>query len=236
MGALAVAFQPLFAFISGGVNPDALLFAASSALFLCLARGFRRGLTRRLAAATGAVIGLGFLTKLNFAGLLPGALAGLIVLGVRGERARSLRALRLPAIAVGVAAVPIALLLLANVLVWDRSSTGATTGAFRPTDRGRLARRRARATSRSSMSCTFRARRGRCGPTSRCATYGSRASSASSAGSTRHSAAGSTTPGRPSSPCSLRWPASRSRALARRCDGAARRCSSTRRCPAACCS
>ena len=32
VGALAVAFQPTFGFISGGVTPDALLFAASAAL------------------------------------------------------------------------------------------------------------------------------------------------------------------------------------------------------------
>jgi 4-amino-4-deoxy-L-arabinose transferase-like glycosyltransferase len=133
VGALGVAFQPLFAFICGGVNPDALLFATAAALFLCLARGFRRGLTMPLALATGAVIACGLLTKLNFAGLAPGALAGLVVLGVRGEGARSLRALRLPALALAVAAAPFVLMVLANVVLWDRDPTGATTGAFRPT-------------------------------------------------------------------------------------------------------
>ena len=136
VGALAVAFQPVFAFVSGGVNPDALLFATCSALFLCLARGFRRGLTPRLAIATGAVMAVGYLTKLNVVGLLPGALAGLVVLGVRAEGARSWRALRLPAIAVGVAALPSLLLVLSNVLLWDRSATGATTGAFSPETAG----------------------------------------------------------------------------------------------------
>ncbi|HEX7292412.1 MAG TPA: DUF2142 domain-containing protein [Conexibacter sp.] len=134
VGALGVALQPLFGFISGGVNPDALLFALSGALFLCLARGFRHGFTPRLALATGAVMALGLLTKLNFAGLVPGAVAGLLVLGLRGERTRTPRALRLPALAVGVAAVPAALMVLANVVLWDRDPTGATTGAFRPTD------------------------------------------------------------------------------------------------------
>ncbi|MGN6190251.1 MAG: DUF2142 domain-containing protein [Conexibacter sp.] len=131
VGALGVAFQPLFGFISGGVNPDALLFATAAALFLCLARGFRRGLTTPLALATGAVIATGLLTKLNFAGLLPGALVALLVLGVRRE-GRSPRALRLPAIAVGVAAVPFLLMVLANVVLWKRDPTGATTGVFRP--------------------------------------------------------------------------------------------------------
>jgi 4-amino-4-deoxy-L-arabinose transferase-like glycosyltransferase len=136
VGALGVAFQPLFAFISGGVNPDALLFATASALFLCLARGFRRGLTTRLAIASGAVMAAGLLTKLNFAGLLPGALAGLVVLGVRSEDGWSVRALRRPAIALGVAAVPFVAMVLANVLVWDRDPTGATTGVFRPSTEG----------------------------------------------------------------------------------------------------
>ncbi len=45
VGALAVAFQPQFGFISGGVTPDSLLFVCSAALFYALARAFRRGLT-----------------------------------------------------------------------------------------------------------------------------------------------------------------------------------------------
>jgi Predicted membrane protein (DUF2142) len=132
VGALGVAFQPLFGFISGGVNPDALLFATAAALFLCLARGFRRGLTPALALATGAALACGLLTKLNFAGLVPGALVALVVLGVRAEGARSPRALRLPALAAAVAAVPALLMVLANVAVWGRDATGATTGVFRP--------------------------------------------------------------------------------------------------------
>jgi 4-amino-4-deoxy-L-arabinose transferase-like glycosyltransferase len=134
IGALGVAFQPLFGFVSGGVNPDALLFATSSALFLCLARGFRRGLTPPLAIATGATIACGLLTKLNFAGLLPGALAALVVLGVRSEGRFAARALRLPALAGAIAALPALLMVLANVVLWDRDATGATTGAFRPVE------------------------------------------------------------------------------------------------------
>ena len=44
VGALAVAFQPLFGFISSGVHPDALLFTASAALFF----------TRRARVSQGA--------------------------------------------------------------------------------------------------------------------------------------------------------------------------------------
>ena len=38
VGALGVAVQPMFLNASSGVNPDALLFAASAALFACMAR------------------------------------------------------------------------------------------------------------------------------------------------------------------------------------------------------
>jgi hypothetical protein len=40
---LSVAFAPLLGFMSGAVNPDALLFAVSAGLFWSLARAFRLG-------------------------------------------------------------------------------------------------------------------------------------------------------------------------------------------------
>jgi hypothetical protein len=86
VGTLGVALSPLFAFTSGGVTPDALLCAASAALFYCLARGFRRGLSERSALATGAAIAAGLLTKLTFLGLLPGALVALAIVGARAVR------------------------------------------------------------------------------------------------------------------------------------------------------
>jgi hypothetical protein len=86
VGGLGAALTPLFGFMSGAVNPDALLYAVSAALFYVLARGLRRGLTR-LAAALGAVSAVGLLTKLNFLGLVPGAILGLLVLAVRAVRA-----------------------------------------------------------------------------------------------------------------------------------------------------
>ena len=73
VGALAVAFQPLFGFIGGGVTPDNLLFAASAALIWLLARAFRVGLTPRLGAAIGLAALAGVLTKQAMFGLLPGA-------------------------------------------------------------------------------------------------------------------------------------------------------------------
>jgi hypothetical protein len=83
VGGLGVALAPLLGFISGGVNPDALLFAVCAALFYCFARAFRRGLTQRSAIAIGALIAIGSLTKLNFIGLAPGAVLGLILLARR---------------------------------------------------------------------------------------------------------------------------------------------------------
>jgi 4-amino-4-deoxy-L-arabinose transferase-like glycosyltransferase len=86
VGGLGVALEPLLGVMSGSVNPDALLFAVSAALFYCLARGFRRGLTPKLAVALGAVCAVGFLTKLTFLGLLPGAVLGVVALCVREAR------------------------------------------------------------------------------------------------------------------------------------------------------
>ncbi|HYB23807.1 MAG TPA: DUF2142 domain-containing protein, partial [Solirubrobacteraceae bacterium] len=83
VGGLGVAFAPALGYMSGAVNPDAMLFAVSAALFYLLARAYRRGLTVRLATAIGATMALGSLTKLNFYGLIPGALAALVVLAIR---------------------------------------------------------------------------------------------------------------------------------------------------------
>jgi 4-amino-4-deoxy-L-arabinose transferase-like glycosyltransferase len=116
VGALGVAFAPLLGLMAGAVNSDALLYTASAALFFCLARGFRRGLTPRLAAFTGAVIAAGLLTKLNFFGLLPGAILGLLVLTVRARRRSRRVAYRSLAVACAVAAIPPALYIAVNLL------------------------------------------------------------------------------------------------------------------------
>jgi 4-amino-4-deoxy-L-arabinose transferase-like glycosyltransferase len=109
VGAFGVALAPLLGFMSGSVNPDALLFAVSAAVFYCLARAFRRGLTRRLALALGAVTAAGLLTKLNFIGLAPGVLLGMFVLAVRAARIYGASAAwRLLAPALALALSPIA--------------------------------------------------------------------------------------------------------------------------------
>jgi hypothetical protein len=62
------------------------------------------------------VIATGFMTKLNFAGLAPGAFLALFVLAVREARGSGRGALRAPAIAAAIACVPILLFLLVNTL------------------------------------------------------------------------------------------------------------------------
>jgi predicted membrane protein DUF2142 len=132
-GGLAVALFPLLGFISGGVNSDALLFAVCAALYYCLARAFRRGLTSRLAAVIGALMAAGLLTKLNFVGTVPGALLGLVFVALRagrgaapGERRTASRAL---AIAVAIALSP-ALLYASVNLASNRPAFGVVSAAL----------------------------------------------------------------------------------------------------------
>lgn len=79
-GALVVGFQPLFGFIGGGVNNDNMLYVASAAVFVVLARCFREGLTVRRGVALGAAVAAGVLTKPTTFGLLPGVALGVVLL------------------------------------------------------------------------------------------------------------------------------------------------------------
>jgi hypothetical protein len=130
---LGVAFLPLLGFMSGAVNPDAMLYALSAALFYSLARGFRRGLTGRLAIAIGALTAAGFLTKLNFLGLVPGVVFGLALLARRasvhvgvGIAARTL------ALALVVAASPACVYVFVNVFSHHRA-LGIVSGVIAST-------------------------------------------------------------------------------------------------------
>jgi hypothetical protein len=133
IGGLAVALFPLLGFISGGVNPDALLFAVCAACYYCLARAFRRGLTLPLSIAIGALTAAGLLTKLNFVGFAPGVVLGLVLIAMRARRGGSSQqpqgALGLLSIAVSIAASPALLYALAN-LVSNRPALGAVSGAL----------------------------------------------------------------------------------------------------------
>jgi 4-amino-4-deoxy-L-arabinose transferase-like glycosyltransferase len=122
VGALMVAFQPMFGFMAGGVNADNLLYLASALTFFTLARAWRRGLTGRRSAAIGGVLAIGMLAKLTFLALVPGAALGLVLLAWRARPDGWVTALRRLAIGAGVAAAPVGLYLLLNATVWSRGS------------------------------------------------------------------------------------------------------------------
>ncbi len=128
VGAVCVALQPLFAFVCGSLNPDSMLFAVSAALLVCLARAFRRGLTRRLAITLGVLVAIGFVTKLNFIGFAPGVFAGIAVLTVREARSRGRDGLISAATASCIGISPVTLYVIRNV-VSGRPAFGILSGA-----------------------------------------------------------------------------------------------------------
>jgi hypothetical protein len=116
VGGLSTALLPTLGLMSGAVNPDAMLFAVSAAIFYFLARAFRRGLTPTLTTVIGALTAIGFLTKLNFIGLAPGVVLGLVVLSFHASRTRGRAAFRSLAIGLAIAASPVCLYVLVNLL------------------------------------------------------------------------------------------------------------------------
>lgn len=121
VGALAVAFQPMFGFTSSGVTSDTVLYTASAGTFYVFARAFRRGLTPRLGAAIGAFAAVGLLSKLNMVGLAPGILFGLIALALTAKGDRRGPAIRGALTALAVIAVPVITYMALNSTVWDRN-------------------------------------------------------------------------------------------------------------------
>jgi hypothetical protein len=132
VGGLAVALSPLLGFMSGTVNPDALLYAAAAAVFYFLARAFRRGLTPGLAIAIGVASAVGTLTKLNFIGLIPGIIVGVVVLALRAPRASRRAVCRSAALAVAIAAVPSLAYVLVNV-AGSHAALGSGSQVLHPT-------------------------------------------------------------------------------------------------------
>jgi hypothetical protein len=129
VGALCAALSPLLAFVGGSIDPDALLFVVCAALFYCLARSFRRGFTQNMAIAIGVVMAMGLLSKVNFAGLLPGALVGLILLTLREARTAGRAAYRRLGIAGGIVGVPALLYVLRNLLQ-HKAALGIVSGSL----------------------------------------------------------------------------------------------------------
>ena len=116
VGGLGVALAPMLGFMSGAVNPDAMLYAVTAAAFYGLARAFRRGMTRRHAAMLGVVTAIGLMTKLNFIGIAPGVLLGMIVLSVCEARTEGRRAYISLALALALAISPVVVYVMVNLV------------------------------------------------------------------------------------------------------------------------
>jgi 4-amino-4-deoxy-L-arabinose transferase-like glycosyltransferase len=124
--------------MSGALNPDSMLFAVSAAVFYLLARAFRRGLTPGLAVAIGLACAVGTLTKLNFLGVLPGVIVGLIVLAWRAARTSRASAFRALALGVSLAVAPVCLYVIVN-LFSNHAGLGVVSAAIHLTNsRGSL--------------------------------------------------------------------------------------------------
>jgi hypothetical protein len=119
VGALLVAFQPLFGFMSGGVNNDDLLFLAAAGMFWGIARAFRRGLDARTGALLGGFVGVGLVAKLNMLGFVPAVVLAVALLVLR-ELPRPGRALRGAAVAALLGGGPVLLYVLLNHFAWGR--------------------------------------------------------------------------------------------------------------------
>jgi 4-amino-4-deoxy-L-arabinose transferase-like glycosyltransferase len=107
VGGLVVAFQPMFGFISGGINNDNGVNAAAAAIAYLVIRGLRRGLTWRLGLALGAALALAPLLKGTGYFLFPAAAIGILGMLIRGRDRRTL---------IGIAAVIGAL--VAGTALW----------------------------------------------------------------------------------------------------------------------
>jgi hypothetical protein len=119
VGALLAGVQPMFAFISAGVNNDAGLYLVSAALLLALARLMRRGLTPARAAAAGSLLAAGVLVKTQMLAFAPAVgLAFLVAL----QRGRGSGRPPLKALAAGAAAcaAPLVLYGVLGATVWNR--------------------------------------------------------------------------------------------------------------------
>ncbi|MDQ4040583.1 MAG: DUF2142 domain-containing protein [Actinomycetota bacterium] len=128
VGALAVAFQPMFGFMSGGVNNDNALYACSAVLIYLVARILRRGLTPALGLALGLTAVAGLLAKMSFAGLLPGAAAAVLVALWRAAPQQRRRALVATAAAGLTLAIGFGAWIVVSDVVFGRSAEVNTAG------------------------------------------------------------------------------------------------------------
>ena len=129
VGALVAAFQPLFAFMSGGVNSDNLLYLAGAGVLWALARAFRRGLAPANGALIGGFLGLGLVTKFNMLGFVPAVAVALALMVRRVWTTDRGPALRGAVWAVGLAAAPALLYVALNHFVWHRGAIPGGIGS-----------------------------------------------------------------------------------------------------------
>jgi hypothetical protein len=128
VGALAVAFQPVFGFIGGGVNNDNLVWACGAAVLLALARAFRLGLTPARGAAVAGALLVGVLSKPSIYGVIPGVALGLALAVWRSAPELRRRALAGAGTAAVVVGGPALVYLIANQVLFHRSGTTAISG------------------------------------------------------------------------------------------------------------
>ena len=133
VGALAVAFQPMFAFTASGVTSDSVLYLASAGVFYTLALAFRRGLTTSRGLAIGGFAALGILSKMNMIGLAPGILVGIAALVFREAKRRRGEAFDGALAAFAVVLVPLGAYMLLNSTIWHRGLYFGHGGVQGPT-------------------------------------------------------------------------------------------------------
>jgi 4-amino-4-deoxy-L-arabinose transferase-like glycosyltransferase len=128
---LFVAFQPMFAFISGAVNNDAAVSAAGALALLLVVRALRRGLTVRLAAAIGATLVVLPLLKGSGLFLLPALAVGLAGATLRTRRRGG--AVGRPLAALGAALAITAAATIAFSAAFDHSANPTRPGWYAAT-------------------------------------------------------------------------------------------------------
>jgi 4-amino-4-deoxy-L-arabinose transferase-like glycosyltransferase len=136
-GALVAALQPLFGFMSGGVNNDDLVYLLAAGMLWGLARAFRRGLTPATGALLGGFLGAALVTKFTLLSFIPAVAVALVLLLRRawagGDRAAAARG---AGVAAGLAAAPLLAYAALCHLVWHRPVIPGGVGGV-PTSGGR---------------------------------------------------------------------------------------------------
>jgi hypothetical protein len=132
-GALLVAFQPLFGFMSGGVNSDDLLYLTAAGVLWADARTFRRGLSPVNGALIGGFLGAGLIAKLTLLGFVPAVALAVVLLARRAWSEDPRNAARGAAWAVGLSVAPFLLYAILNHVVWGRTAVPGGVGSVTAT-------------------------------------------------------------------------------------------------------